>query len=107
MPTRCKHCSKIMLRPEPHEDCPNKDACDFETVNLLHFVSPNGEFKTVGQGSVTSRGQEGQEVVAQVPLKLHCKTVATPAPYSNVACAVTCPACIATFPPEIEEEVEE
>lgn len=106
MPTRCKHCQKIMLKPEPHEDCPNKDACHFEEVALIHFVSPEGAYKQVGQGQRTGTEKEGNETVTQVPLKLHCKTIIPNAPATNVECAVTCPACIATFPPEIEE-VEE
>lgn len=96
-----------MLKPEPHEDCPNEDACNFETVSLIHFVSTAGEYKQVGVGQKTGTGKEGEETLTQAPVKLHCKTVATIPAYSNVECAVTCPACIATFPPEIEEEVEE
>lgn len=107
MPSRCKHCQKLTLKPEPHEDCPNKDACDFETVSLIHFVSPEGAYKLVGQGQRTSIGKEGEETVTLQPMKLHCKTVVPNAPFTNVACAATCLTCIATFPPEIEEEVEE
>lgn len=96
-----------MLKPEPHEDCPDKDACNFETVSLIHFVSPEGGYKQIGVGQKTGTGKEGNEIVTNEPLKLHCKTIVPNAPCTDVAYAVTCPACIATFPPEIEEEVEE
>lgn len=95
-----------MLKPEPHEDCPNQDACNFEEIALIHFVSPDGEYKQVGVGSRANIGKEGQEVVTMQPMKLHCKTTATIPSYTDAAHAATCPTCIATFPPEIKE-VEE
>ena len=107
MPFRCRTCQKITLKAEPHADCPDQDSCNFETIALIHFVSPDGAYKQVGQGQRVGNGQEGNETVTLQPMKLHCKSVATIPAYTNVACAVTCPACIATFPPEIEEEVEE
>lgn len=107
MPSRCKHCLKITLKPEPHEDCPNKDACNFETISLIHFVSSDGEYKQVGVGQKIGTGKEGNEIVTNEPMKLHCKTVVPNAPHTNAAHAVTCLTCIATFPPEVEEEVEE
>lgn len=104
MTTRCLHCQKIMLQPEPHEDCPNKDACNFETISLIHFVSPEGAYKQVGVGQRIGTGKEGHDIVTKESMKLHCKTIVPNTLYSSAKHAVTCLFCIATFHPDIEVE---
>lgn len=103
MPFRCSSCNKLSrIKDGNCTETPLK--CDFERIELIHYVSPEGKGKKMSSGSVVGTG-DGSEKPSTTPLYLGCDAVNDNLKSTPCYDAVTCLDCISNHPPI--ESVEE
>ena len=94
MPFRCTDC-QFLSATESNDACENKPSCNFERVEVVHYLTTDVRGKVVGRKEV--RTPTGSELV---PVYLGCDTTKSQPTASAHYPAVTCLACRENYPPQ-------
>jgi hypothetical protein len=98
MPYRCNNCD-VLSATDDVATCKNRALCDMHKVEVIHFQTPNGCGRTIGENRL--HGKDGQDIdlsTTATTVKLGCDTT-FPNPVSTTYyAAVTCLNCLKNHP---------
>ncbi len=96
MPFRCTVCN-FLSRNDDNPACKTREKCRFQRVAVVHLVSPNGKYDTIGMTTaVTSVDPTGENETRSplVPAKVHCPNYQSGSVATDMVDAVTCLDCL-------------
>ena len=95
MPYRCSNC-QLISKADDNPNCPTRKACNFQRVEVIHFMHSEGEGITTGTGSKTVISED-KEFTVPADLKRCCTSNLPSAHTTDVFFAATCVDCIEFF----------